>query len=96
MEPAEVLGSAAETTSTTPAQTAVSSARPERSENFILVSLERTPRLYSRIAKRVLMGREGKEAFDEFSVSGKLGAGDGDEGGDWNCRAAAGGGLRDY
>ncbi|CDJ62504.1 hypothetical protein, conserved, partial [Eimeria necatrix] len=36
MEPAEVLGSAAETTSTTPAQTAVSSARPERSENFIL------------------------------------------------------------
>ncbi|XP_022589060.2 uncharacterized protein LOC34618178 [Cyclospora cayetanensis] len=60
----------AETSSTTPAQTAASSARPERSENFILVSLERTPRFYARIGKRILMGREGKEAFDEFSVSG--------------------------
>ena len=34
------------------------------------VSLERTPRFYARIGKRILMGREGKEPFEEFSVSG--------------------------
>ena len=38
MAPTEVAASAAETASTTPAQTAVSSARQERGENFILVS----------------------------------------------------------
>ncbi|KAL8425182.1 hypothetical protein Efla_007528 [Eimeria flavescens] len=70
MSAPEIAAAAAGANSTTPVQTGGSSARPERSENFILVSLERTPRFYARIGKRILMGREGKDAFDEFSVSG--------------------------
>lgn len=36
------------------------------------VSTERTIRYYVRVAKRIMMGREDKEPYDEISISGEL------------------------